>query len=285
MKSCTRLLFTIVLACASVVPVVEAAVPQAIPYQGRLTDSAGAPLNGTFSIRFSLHTAATAGSELWFETQNVTVANGLFNVNLGTVTAFPSTLFSGNELFLQIQVASDPAMTPRQRMGSVAYAMRSGLSPGVAMARLTTDFTITSTTTLQTVLTRAISVPGPGVVIVEASGQPRFSGTTSGNQICFQVDDNTSTSLDFTAHHCVGFSTTSPSGTTFIPASIVRAFNVTSAGTITYRFKALKITATGDVAIWQPSLVVTYYPDALGTVTTEPSFETHEDQVGPGGHR
>jgi hypothetical protein len=112
-----------------------AAVPTVIPFQGRLTDAAGTPLNASQSIRFSLWDAATAGNEKWFEVQPaVTVANGMFSVDLGSVTALPAGIFTGGDLYLEIKVGTDDAMTPRQRLGAVAYAQRANAADAATTA-------------------------------------------------------------------------------------------------------------------------------------------------------
>ena len=59
------------------------AIPPTINYQGYLTSAAGAPVNGTVAMVFSFYTVTTGGSPIWSETQNVTVNNGVYNVNLG----------------------------------------------------------------------------------------------------------------------------------------------------------------------------------------------------------
>ena len=46
----------------------------------------GAVLDGVQAIAFSIHDAAEGGAQLWSETQNVVVADGLFSGLLGTVT-------------------------------------------------------------------------------------------------------------------------------------------------------------------------------------------------------
>src|SRR5262245_13271166 len=82
-----------------------AQVPQLINYQGQITDASGSPANGTFLIRFSVFAAATGGSALYSEIQNVTVSNGVFNVLLGSVDPMPLNLFDGGtERYLEINV-------------------------------------------------------------------------------------------------------------------------------------------------------------------------------------
>ena len=99
-------------------------VPQLINYQGILTDGAGNPVNGTQSIQFSIYEAATEGTVLWTETQNVTVLEGIFSVLLGSVTLLPYDLFNGEERYLALKVESDPEMSPRKRLVSVGYSFR-----------------------------------------------------------------------------------------------------------------------------------------------------------------
>jgi len=67
-------------------------VPQTIDYQGRLADSNGNYLNSVVTVNFLIYDAETGGTLLWSETQDVSTANGIFHVLLGSVTSFPPTL-------------------------------------------------------------------------------------------------------------------------------------------------------------------------------------------------
>ena len=49
--------------------------------------------------------------------------NGAFSVQLGSVTAFPSSLWTGQALYLGVTVGNDPEMTPREQITSVPYAL------------------------------------------------------------------------------------------------------------------------------------------------------------------
>lgn len=103
----------------------SAAVPGTMIYQGRLTDTAGTPLSATISIAFSIYDVDTGGTELWTETQSVTVQNGIFTVTLGTNTIIPSAIFSLSERYLGIKVGTDAEMSPRQKIHSSAFSFRS----------------------------------------------------------------------------------------------------------------------------------------------------------------
>jgi hypothetical protein len=97
----------------------HAAAPRKINYQGYLTNPAGAPLTGTYSMVFSLCDAATAGTCPWTETQNVAIDKGIFNVSLGAVTSL--TLTFNIPYYLDIQVNGEQ-MSARQPLTSVGYA-------------------------------------------------------------------------------------------------------------------------------------------------------------------
>lgn len=104
--------------------VVQAQVPSVINYQGKLVNE-GAPAEGTFTITFSLYDEAEGGTALWRETQSVQVADGLFNVLLGSSEPLPASLFGGSgERYLGLQVDSDSEMAPRFRLTSVPYALK-----------------------------------------------------------------------------------------------------------------------------------------------------------------
>ncbi len=97
--------------------------PTLINYQGRLTDTGGNPVaDASYSVAFRIFDASTGGTQLWTETQQVATSGGLFNVLLGANTALTPDIFSGETRFLEVQVGADPAMTPRQRLGTVPYA-------------------------------------------------------------------------------------------------------------------------------------------------------------------
>jgi hypothetical protein len=103
------------------------AVPSLMNFQGRLAKPDGTPVpNGTYSLKFSLFDAAAGGTQKWTQTVNpVNVRNGAFAVLL---SGFPAGTFNTN-LWLEIKIGSDPALTPRQQLVSVAYAMKASSVP------------------------------------------------------------------------------------------------------------------------------------------------------------
>jgi hypothetical protein len=113
----------------------RAGVPSLINYQGRLTDNAGNPLDVTVSIKFTIYDDSTGATTKWSETQpSVVVANGLFNVLLGSVNPISDTVFVGPNRFLGIKIGVNTEMTPRTRLVASAYSLRAhavtGFNPG-----------------------------------------------------------------------------------------------------------------------------------------------------------
>ena len=106
----------------------KADIPRLISFQGHLADPGGAPVTGSVQILFSLYAASSGGSALWSEDRTVNVANGLYNVALGSVT--PLNLAFDVPYYLGIKVGSDAEMTPRPQLASAPYALRAGCYAG-----------------------------------------------------------------------------------------------------------------------------------------------------------
>ncbi|CAA6815049.1 MAG: Endosialidase chaperone [uncultured Sulfurovum sp.] len=90
-------------------------IPQQISYQGKLLD-AGIAVNGTKSITFSLNST-------WTETHpSVTIANGLYSVQLGSINPIPISIFA-NSSTVNLEISIDGEnLTPALDVLSVAYS-------------------------------------------------------------------------------------------------------------------------------------------------------------------
>jgi hypothetical protein len=121
----------------------SAAINQQINFQGKLTNPDGTNVtDGTYSIRFRIYTSTaptdatnpcTANSCQWEETQgSVSVADGIFQVALGSGTALPGNVdFNSSALHLGIKVGSDPEMSPRVQFTAAPYAFNSSMLGGI----------------------------------------------------------------------------------------------------------------------------------------------------------
>jgi hypothetical protein len=125
-------------------------VPQLINYQGRLTDSSGQPLDGvTVDLAFSFY-GSESGSTVFLSVlqEDVQVNKGIYHVLIGSGTITPGTENSLADVFqkhtdvwMGVKVDTDPEMTPRTRISSVAYSLMSdkadqanSVGPGTIMA-------------------------------------------------------------------------------------------------------------------------------------------------------
>jgi hypothetical protein len=107
------------LVCLTASIATAAPVTQSITYQGKLTNAAGNPLTGTYTLTFRLYNVSTGGTALDTIIQDVQANQGLFTTNL----SFNPNLFNGQALWLGIKAGADPEMTPRQEIRPVPYAL------------------------------------------------------------------------------------------------------------------------------------------------------------------
>ncbi|MHC4715040.1 MAG: thrombospondin type 3 repeat-containing protein, partial [Planctomycetota bacterium] len=60
-----------------------------INYQGRLMDSGDVAVGGTVDMTFAVFDGLTSATALWFESHQVGVKDGIYNLMLGGDTAIP----------------------------------------------------------------------------------------------------------------------------------------------------------------------------------------------------
>jgi|GEM_PF-6623975 len=128
-------------------------VNEQINYQARLLTSTGAVVpDGTYNIEFKIYQDGTgcetsgsspcSGTLKWTETRTgsnrVTVKNGYFSVQLGSVTPFGSSVdWNQDTLWLSINIGGtgtpswDGEMLPFKRLSSVPYALNAGKLNGL----------------------------------------------------------------------------------------------------------------------------------------------------------
>ena len=114
----------------------DAAVPQLVTFSGRLSDGTGWGQSATVSqLDVTLHDAQTGGTALWRQTYtNVPVDDGYFAVTLSDGTdlatdqpANVTAVFAvRDQAWVGISIEGFAETSPRQRVGSVPYAVRAG---------------------------------------------------------------------------------------------------------------------------------------------------------------
>ena len=106
---------------------IYADVPQMINYQGKITTPAGALIDTSVQMIFTIYDDSTSGNTLWADTlSSVAVEKGVFSVLLGSGNPIPDSVFDGDIRYLGTKVGTDAEMSPRKAMVSVAYAYRTG---------------------------------------------------------------------------------------------------------------------------------------------------------------
>ena len=119
----------------------SAANPQTVSFQGKVVNADGTNVtDGSYSFLFKLYTGGTAsggGSQVWTETQTVTVSAGIFQVDLGSSCSFfTAATCNGNTpiafntitpLYLSMTFNNDVngEMLPRVQLQSVPFAFNS----------------------------------------------------------------------------------------------------------------------------------------------------------------
>ena len=127
-----RAILPIAISCLCLAaPSSDAQVPALLNYQGSIQTTADSLLNGPVEIAFSIYAEETGGSPLWSERRSIAVTDGRFHVLLGSATPLPEDLFSGHSRYLALKIDSDDELRPRQRIVSVAYALRAGRADDV----------------------------------------------------------------------------------------------------------------------------------------------------------
>ena len=98
-------------------------VPPTVHLQAALTTAAGVPATGSFKITARLYATKTATTALWQEVRTAwPVSGGLLDVELGSVTPLPTTLFASNAaVWLGITLNTEPE-TPRVDLRSEGWA-------------------------------------------------------------------------------------------------------------------------------------------------------------------
>ena len=178
--------------------------PQAMTYQGFLTDGSGAPIGVDgpvmMNIVFQIYDAATGGNPVWAERQALAVERGYFTAQLGEgkpldgVSNAPGGLanaFTGAgaaERYVGITVlgfgegGADAEILPRTRLTAAPYAYlaaaaaslaRSGSSAGI-------DFSGTSVTVPGTLSAPVVNVAALTVGSLTVSNTLSFSGLAGG---------------------------------------------------------------------------------------------------------
>ncbi len=217
-------------------------------YQGKLTDTSDISVaDASYDFKFTIWDAESGGNCQWSAqgscvtptAKSITLENGVFSTVLGEAGDNAISLNFNSNYWLQIQVESDSAMTPRKRITAAGFAINtSRLNGQLATYYLDTsataqtksgDLTITGDLTTSEILTSSGDlVLNPTGSYVNLSGSSlrfdysgslldRIEPSSVGGYMDFYASNsgfqfNTTTGQDFlvTGVGDVGFGTSSP---------------------------------------------------------------------------
>ena len=166
----------------------RAQVPQLIAYQGRLLTGSNL-VSGVTPISLRLFNAATNGMLLYEDSNNVAVADGLYSTFLGDATTSGSltNALTASNLFLEVAV-NGAALSPRERVASVAYALTAGTAQGVPANTITSQMIAPGT-----IAPVNLSMASFATTFWETAGNAgttpglHFVGTTDGQPLEFRA--------------------------------------------------------------------------------------------------
>ena len=127
-KQTLFLVFAVVLAIFSAEVL---AVPAYLSHQAKILQADEQPVTGVVNVTFKLYAAAEGGSAVWTQAMAVSFDEGHYSVILGSDSSeLSAELFDGRTLYLGITLQGQNGFEPRQQIGSVPYAFRSGSVTG-----------------------------------------------------------------------------------------------------------------------------------------------------------
>ena len=275
---------------------VHAAVPGTISYQGLLTDGAGTPVaDGPYDLTFKLYNVPSGGGVLWSETQNaVSVARGIFSVNLGSITEL--ALPFDQPYWLGVSIGVDAELVPRTPLASSPYALnvRTPLpansvgaqtiidEPGIAQSILIGSHAVIGNANGNPVnmaedLSVTITTPGPGYVMLSAVGYITLSNVSAYQYVEYQISETTGVpGFQFVpaepnyVQYC-GFGQAPNTSYFDFPMACHRVFYKPVAGPYKFSYVTARLGSfTPQASVSNLSLTATYFPTSYGTVSAAP---------------
>ncbi len=94
-----------------------------LTYQGNILNAARQPVSASYPMVFKLYTDLEDNEVIWTERyESIDIIDGVFTVELGTLTPFPANIGSQVSLYLGVAVNDGPEMSPKLKLSSVLRA-------------------------------------------------------------------------------------------------------------------------------------------------------------------
>ncbi|WP_176954408.1 tail fiber domain-containing protein [Niabella drilacis] len=152
-----QIFFVLLLMATALSMTALAQVPQQFAFQGVARNSNGqAVTNQKVSVRFTIHQGTETGGNVFQETHTPTTsATGIFNVAIGSKTAFPNTLNWSNNAAYYLQVEIDP--TGGNTYTTISISQLLSVPYAIAASRLVATGSTVSSSTGSTMGTNTIA--------------------------------------------------------------------------------------------------------------------------------
>lgn len=138
--------------------------------------------------------------------------------------------------------------------------------PGIAQSKSASCGVISSTSTMEDVLTITVSIPTSGYIVLLGHAQAEFSNTVNSNRLDVQLDETSGGGA--VNGNFVRIGLTAYSGTSFMDfdVSLQRTY-FKSAGNHTFRMEA-KHLGSGAASVCFPTITAMFFPTSYGSVAT-----------------
>ncbi|MCA9517401.1 MAG: hypothetical protein KC635_20815 [Myxococcales bacterium] len=173
-RAASRLLAALALAAVLGAASAASAVPRQLTVQGYLSDTAGTPVTGEYTLLLSLYASRTAPTSFWDESHTLSVVDGIFDAALGSDVVNPLTVedFAGHdEVWLGVTVLDGPGVAsggesevPRKQLSATSYAFVAGFAATADTATHATTADSAATATTATTATSAQGLTCSGCV-------------------------------------------------------------------------------------------------------------------------
>lgn len=233
-------------------------IPYTINFQGRLTDNNGNALaNGSYNVKFRIWNALTSGSNVWEEDRvygasdnRVTVTNGLFNIQFGSLTTLSPSLFnSSSPLYLEVELPTpatatcasngcasftEGAMSPRQPFASSPYAFNADTIDGIdgsSLVQLSPGSQQTGSINVSSTIQTAGSLQITGTGVNTFSGNISVVNNTNASTIVSSANSGSANAAYFQAAAQGGTALFGATGSTYSGIAILQNRAFVDAGT------------------------------------------------------
>ncbi|MEZ5357339.1 MAG: hypothetical protein R3F48_00820 [Candidatus Zixiibacteriota bacterium] len=140
--------------------------------------------------------------------------------------------------------------------------------PGIAANSSPSYVSVTSTSEMIDIVTVDITIPAPGYVSVESHAVVNLQGTTGSNGGYLRIDRNEGGTIGDGEYVFLYYFAFASAGENYIPASVVRNYYLSTAGTYTFRLEAqLSGFSAGVMSVGHSYITAKYYPTSYGTVS------------------